>query len=216
LQGDDERILYALGLETGRHLEDLELTREELRLVQRGLSDAVTATRPQVNLDTWSRRANALMVARMDRRAEREKAAGRVFVENAAREPGAERLPLGTVLRMLRPGTGPAPTAVDTVRVRYRATLIDGTEVATLRAIDVPAEVGLRRSIPCWREGVPRIHVGGQALLTCPSSLAFGDRGQPGVRPGSAVRYVIELVGIASAPPRRPGHEGDEEQDEDD
>jgi len=43
--------------------------------------------------------------------------------------------------------------------------------------------------------------VGGKAVLTCPSSIAYGDRGQPPTIPGGATLvFEVELLDIVAAP----------------
>ena len=55
----------------------------------------------------------------------------------------------------------------------------------------------LNRVIKCWTEGVQRMKVGGQARLTCPAAIAYGDRGAGGVIPPNAVlQFEVELLGI--------------------
>jgi FKBP-type peptidyl-prolyl cis-trans isomerase FkpA len=51
--------------------------------------------------------------------------------------------------------------------------------------------------IPCWREGVAKMKVGGKARLVCPPSIAYGDRGAPPRIPGGAVlSFEVELLEI--------------------
>jgi FKBP-type peptidyl-prolyl cis-trans isomerase FkpA len=104
----------------------------------------------------------------------------------------------------LRPGTGDSPQASDAVSVRYRGTLIDGTEFDSSYKRPQPAQFALQNVIPCWAEGVQRMKVGGKARLICPSSIAYGDRGQPsraGGRPpipgGATLVFEVELIAIA-------------------
>ena len=95
------------------------------------------------------------------------------------------------------------------MKVHYRGTLIDGTEIDSTRRRRTPAELVLGNVIPCWTEGLQMMKVGGKARLHCPSSLAYGDRGQParaGGRPsipgGAVIIYDVELIAIAKAAPR--------------
>ncbi len=116
----------------------------------------------------------------------------------AAQEAGASTTPSGLVYRSLKDGTGPSPLATDTVRVHYRGTFPDGREFDSSHKRGQPATFPLNRVIKCWTEGVQRIKVGGKAKLTCPSAIAYGERGTPGgpIPPGATLQFEVELLGI--------------------
>jgi FKBP-type peptidyl-prolyl cis-trans isomerase FkpA len=105
----------------------------------------------------------------------------------------------GLVYRSLKEGTGPAPTAADTVKVHYRGTLTDGSEFDSSIKRGQPAEFPLGRVIKCWTEGVQRMKVGGKAKLTCPAAIAYGERGTPGgpIPPNATLSFEVELLGIS-------------------
>ena len=119
--------------------------------------------------------------------------------ESAAQEAGAQVLPSGLVIRMLKEGQGPQPMATDTVRVHYRGTFGDGREFDSSLKRGKPAEFPLNRVIPCWTEGVQRIKVGGKAKLACPAEIAYGAKGTPGgpIPPNTTLFFDVELLGIA-------------------
>ena len=106
--------------------------------------------------------------------------------------------PSGLIYRVVKEGTGPSPTATDTVKVHYRGTFPDGKEFDSSYKRGEAIEFPLNRVIKCWTEGVQRMKVGGKALLTCPPDIAYGDRGAGGVIPPNAtLQFEVELVGIA-------------------
>jgi FKBP-type peptidyl-prolyl cis-trans isomerase FkpA len=116
----------------------------------------------------------------------------------AAAEKGAVVTPSGLVYLSLRDGKGMGPVASDTVRVNYRGTFIDGREFDSSYKRGVPASFPLNRVIPCWTEGVQLMKVGGKAKLTCPSAIAYGERGAGNeIPPNSILRFEVELLGIA-------------------
>jgi FKBP-type peptidyl-prolyl cis-trans isomerase FkpA len=116
----------------------------------------------------------------------------------AAKEAGATVTASGLVYRSLKDGTGSNPGATDVVKVHYRGTLPDGKEFDSSIARGTPAEFPLNRVIKCWTEGVQRMKVGGKAKLTCPPSIAYGERGAGGVIPPNAtLHFEVELLGIA-------------------
>lgn len=115
----------------------------------------------------------------------------------AAAEAGAIVTPSGLVYRDLTAGSGASPAAADVVRVHYRGTLTDGTEFDSSYRRGQPASFPLDRVIRCWTEGLQRMKVGGKARLTCPSALAYGERGAGNVIPPNATLvFEVELLGI--------------------
>jgi len=116
----------------------------------------------------------------------------------AAAEAGASVTASDLVYRSLKDGSGAQPAATDTVRVHYRGTFPDGREFDSSYKRGQPTEFPLNRVIPCWTEGVQKIKVGGKAKLTCPASIAYGERGAGGVIPPNAtLQFEVELLGIA-------------------
>ena len=112
----------------------------------------------------------------------------------AAKEPGAVVTPSGLVFRSLKDGTGPSPTATDTVKVHYRGIAADGKEIDSSYKRGEPAEFPVNRVIPCWREGLQLMKEGGVIRLTIPANLAYGERGRPPRIPAnSTLVFVVEL-----------------------
>jgi FKBP-type peptidyl-prolyl cis-trans isomerase FkpA len=97
----------------------------------------------------------------------------------------------------LREGTGATPGPVDTVRVNYRGTLLNGREFDSSYKRGRPVEFPLTGVIRCWTEGLQLMKVGGKAQLVCPSNLAYGEQGIPGSVPRNAVLiFEVELLDI--------------------
>jgi FKBP-type peptidyl-prolyl cis-trans isomerase FkpA len=118
-------------------------------------------------------------------------------LDAAAKEAGAVVTASGLVYRSLKDGTGSSPTASDTVKVHYKGTFPDGKEFDSSYSRGTPIEFPLSRVIPCWTEGVQRMKLGGKAKLTCPSAIAYGERGAGGViPPNSTLLFEVELLGI--------------------
>ncbi len=115
----------------------------------------------------------------------------------AAKEAGAVVTASGLVYRSLKDGTGASPQASDKVKVHYRGTFPDGKEFDSSYKRNEAIEFPLNGVIPCWTEGVQRMKVGGKAKLTCPASIAYGERGAGGVIPPNAtLLFEVELLAI--------------------
>jgi FKBP-type peptidyl-prolyl cis-trans isomerase FkpA len=112
----------------------------------------------------------------------------------------AETLPSGVQITVLTPGKSGAamPKVTDTVTVHYRGTLQNGTEFDSSYKRGQPASFPLSRVIPCWTQGLQKLSVGSKALLVCPGSTAYGERGMPGtIPPNATLNFEVELLGIA-------------------
>ena len=82
------------------------------------------------------------------------------------------------------------------MKVNYRGTLTDGTEFDSSYKRNEPAQFPLTGVIKCWTEGVQKMKVGGKIQLVCPSDLAYGDAGRPGIPGGATLTFEIELLDI--------------------
>jgi FKBP-type peptidyl-prolyl cis-trans isomerase FkpA len=195
LTTDDQKIIYAIGLNMARPLGQLSLTPEEMAVLQRGISDQV-AGKPEIKLEEWGPKINQFAEARMGKASENEKVKGAAFVDKAAKEAGAVRLPSGVVYKEITAGTGATPTASSIVRAHYKGTLIDGKEFDSSYGKD-PIEIPLTSVVPCWTEGFQKMKVGGKAQLVCPSDQAYGDRGAGSdIPPGATLIFDVELLDV--------------------
>jgi FKBP-type peptidyl-prolyl cis-trans isomerase FkpA len=189
LATDDQKTVYAAGLFVyTRILAPLNLSRQELALVQRAIADEAKG-KPAEDLDTWGPKIQPFAQ-------QRGKQVSEAALTKALAEPGAVKTDSGIVYRQLRPGTGDAPKPTDTVKVQYRGTLPNGSEFDSSYKRDKPAEFALDHVIKCWTEGVQKMKVGEKAELVCPANLAYGDNPPPGIPPASTLTFEIELLGI--------------------
>ena len=193
---DEEKTVYALGLQVYRSLAPFDLSPAEMELSNRALADAA-AGKPAVDVNEWVPKLQPFAQARSARVAEQQKSSSKAYLAKLATEPGALKSESGLIYKDLQPGTGASPKASDTVKVNYRGTLIDGTEFDSSYKRNQPAQFPLSGVIRCWTEGVQKMKVGGKARLVCPSDIAYGDSGRPPMIPGGATLvFEIELLEI--------------------
>jgi FKBP-type peptidyl-prolyl cis-trans isomerase FkpA len=195
LTTDEQKAIYALGLSVHASLRPFALSPEELELFKRAVSDAA-AGNPAANLADLEATIEPLARGRAPILLAREKAAAKAYVDKVVATPGAVTKPSGLIYRETTAGTGASPVASDVVRVHYRGTLIDGAEFDSSYKRNQPASFPLGGVIKCWTEGVQLMKVGGKATLVCPSDIAYGDGGRPGIPGGATLTFEIELLGI--------------------
>jgi FKBP-type peptidyl-prolyl cis-trans isomerase FkpA len=194
---DDQKTIYALGLSIYKSLAQFDLSPADLDLVKRALTDAA-AGKPAVDLNQWGPKIQELVRTRAAKVVEHQKSESQAYLAKAAAQPGAVKTNSGLVYRELKPGTGPHPKPSDSVKVHYRGTLVDGTEFDSSYKRNEPAQFQLNQVVRCWTEGVQMMGVGGKSVLVCPSDLAYGDQGRPGIPGGATLVFEIELLGIAN------------------
>jgi FKBP-type peptidyl-prolyl cis-trans isomerase FkpA len=198
---EDEKTIYALGASLGKNLSAFGLSRSELELVKSGLTDAITNKKLEVDIAQYQPKIQALYQTRSQARAAEEKKKSATFLEQAAKQKGAQKTPSGLIYIEEKAGTGEQPKATDTVEVNYKGTLMDGTEFDSSYKRGKPAEFPLNGVIPCWTEGMQKMKVGGKSKLICPSSLAYGDRGTGSIPGGAALIFEVELLQVKPKPP---------------
>jgi FKBP-type peptidyl-prolyl cis-trans isomerase FkpA len=194
---DEQKAFYSLGVNINKQLSVFDMTPEELKYVQQGMSDAAAGKKLAVEPEANMQKLGQLAKARMTKAAEKQKAQAKPFLEKAAAEKGAKKTASGLIYKEIKAGTGISPKANDVVKVHYTGTLIDGKEFDSSVKRGQPVEFPLGQVLPCWSEGVSLMKVGGKAKLICPSDLAYGDFGRPPLIPGGATLiFEVELLDV--------------------
>ena len=197
---DEQKTFYALGLAISSRLGSLELTAEEIEMIKIGLGDGIMGVEPKVGLEEFGPKIDPMLAARSEAVAEKEKAAGAIFVQEAAAVEGAIKTASGAIYLEQEAGTGSQPKATDMVKLHYHGTLRNGKVFDSSRQGGTPVEFRLDQVVPCFSEGIQMMKVGGKGKLTCPASSAYGDRGAPPlINPGAALAFEVELLDIITA-----------------
>lgn len=194
---DEQKTLYAIGVALSHSLHGFSLSEAELEIVKSGLSDGVLKRPVKVDMQTYGPKIEVMGKARGAAVAEKEKKAGVAFLAKAAAEPGVKKTASGAIVKTLKEGSGPSPTATDKVKVHYHGTLVDGTVFDSSVKRGQPVTFPLGNVIKCWTEGLQQMKAGGKSRLICPADIAYGERGSPPIiRPGATLIFDVELLEI--------------------
>ena len=84
------------------------------------------------------------------------------------------------------------------MNVNYTGTLMDGTKFdSNLDHGTDPFNfaLGAHRVIKCWDQGVAMMTTGESATLTCPSDIAYGERGAGDkIPPNATLKFDVQLI----------------------
>lgn len=128
---------------------------------------------------------------------EANKKQGLAFLEANKTKEGVVSLPSGLQYKILQEGTGPKPSATDSVVCNYRGTLLDNTEFDSSYRRGQPATFPVTGVIKGWTEALQLMPVGSKWQLFIPAELAYGDRGAGGqIGPNATLIFEVELLSI--------------------
>jgi FKBP-type peptidyl-prolyl cis-trans isomerase FklB len=103
----------------------------------------------------------------------------------------------GLQYKVIKMGSGPKPTAQNTVKVNYVGTLIDGTEFDSSIKRNEPAQFPVSGVIAGWTEALQLMPVGSKFKLFIPADLAYGAKGAGDViKPYSTLIFEVDLLEI--------------------
>jgi FKBP-type peptidyl-prolyl cis-trans isomerase FkpA len=196
LKTEDEKTFYYMGSMLGGNLKRLNLTDEQLESVIRGIRESVKGTAIQLDDATYQAKLQALAQQQMSVASEAEKAQSKKFLDRMAATDGAITTDSGIVIREIVAGTGETPTVDSVVTAHYHGTLRDGTVFDSSVERGEPFTAPLSNVIPCWQEAITMMKVGGKSNVTCPSEVAYGDRGSGKIPAGAALNFEVELIAI--------------------
>jgi len=119
------------------------------------------------------------------------------FLAKNKEKAGVTTTASGLEYEVIKMGTGPKPTAQNTVKVHYVGTLIDGKEFDSSIKRNEPATFPVSGVIPGWTEALQLMPVGSKFKLYIPSTIAYGASGAGDViKPYSTLIFEVELLEI--------------------
>lgn len=131
--------------------------------------------------------------------------ANKKFLEDNAKRDGVKTTQDGLQYRVIKAGTGKAPTApTDNVTVLYKGQLITG-QVFDQTMEGMPATFPAGALIPGWVEALQMMKEGDEWELVIPAELGYGEAGAGGViPPNQTLVFQMALLKVAPEGPPPP------------
>jgi FKBP-type peptidyl-prolyl cis-trans isomerase len=165
-----------------------EFTGQKLLLGEKELGAVMAAFQTEIR----QKQVQARRIATID-----NKKAGDAFLAENKTKEGVVTLPSDLQYKVLRAGAGKKPTEADTVEVRYRGTLIDGTEFDNSeRSGQGTVTLAVKGLVPGVKQALQLMPVGSKWQLLIPAQLAYGQQGSGNIGPNSTLIFEIELLAI--------------------
>ncbi len=212
-KGEIDSVSYLVGVNFGMMIKGQiadEISDLNMSEIRKGMEDALKAEDPKgygdtnyvkqfkINLDDANRIITGLINKRMAYKAEVALNEGRDFLKANARKEGVDTTASGLQYRIENAGGEYKVMPQDTVEVKYKGTLLDGT-VFDETTGDETRTFNANRVIKGWTEGLGLLGEGGKATFYIPSELAYGERGTRGISPNSVLIFDVEVVRIGKA-----------------
>jgi FKBP-type peptidyl-prolyl cis-trans isomerase FklB len=218
LTTDKDKLSYALGMNFGKMMHGQAVKPDEVSfsIMTRGMQDEFAGGKTLLTdaevrdlLNTYQAALKTRQQEAQKEAMETNKTAGEAFLAANKTKEGVVALPSGLQYKILTAGTGPKPTASDTVVCNYVGTLIDGKEFDSSVKRGKPATFPVGGVIKGWTEALQLMPVGSKWELFIPPNLAYGERGPSAdIGPNSTLIFQVELLSIqakaAAAPAAAP------------
>ena len=115
------------------------------------------------------------------------------FIARKAKESGVNRLPGGTLYKVIKAGNGRIPSEKQTISIKYTGKLMDGTVFDTTNGKGA-VELKAYQLIHGLSEALTHMKVGSTWEIYIPYEQAYDYREQGSVKPYSALIFIVTLV----------------------
>jgi len=206
LKTDKDKESYAIGMNVGKnvgnniHRDGLDV---DINILLRGMKDtlsngktAMTDDEAKTAITNLQTRVRKEQAEKAQLAGEANKKAGDAFLAENKTKDGVVTLPSGLQYKILTVGTGPKPTATDTVVCNYKGTLLDNTEFDSSYSRKQPLTIPVGGVIKGWTEALEMMPVGSKWQLFIPSDLAYGAQAKGPIGPNSTLIFEVELLSI--------------------
>jgi len=201
-----DSVSYLIGINFGSFIKSYNFGDVNYKEIQKGINDFVNAKGNMQDPDFTEQfridpnEMNDIFNSFLAKRAEYMSVVNKEkedeFLASNKKKADVKETESGLQYQIIAAGNDVKPSAVDTVVVRYRGSLLDGTVFDEVPADAEPIEMVLNHVIAGWQEGLQLVGEGGSIKLFVPSALGYGERGNNGIEPNSTLIFDVDLLEV--------------------
>lgn len=200
----NEKVSYSIGYDIGNNFNKQSIDSLDLSQLMTGIEDGMNGKDAKLEdkerssvMRQFQQQVMAQQAQRTQEEASKNKKEGEDFLAKNKKKDGVKTTDSGLQYKILKKGTGPSPTADDSVTVNYEGTLVDGTVFDSSYKRGKPVTFPVNGVIKGWTEALQMMHEGGQWKIFIPSDLAYGKRGTRGpIGPNEVLIFKVDLLDV--------------------
>ncbi len=200
-----DSVSYLIGINFGSFLKNFDFGDVNWTQIRKGVNDYLNAKGTprdpefgkqfKVDPNEMNQIFNGFLEMRNNKLMLENKLASDKFFEKNQSKPGVQVSESGLQYIIENPGSDLKATSdKDTVYVRYKGTLLDGTVFDEQQADSVRFVVG--RVVKGWIEGLKLVGEGGKVKLFIPSELGYGERAPREIGPNQALLFDVDVCKV--------------------
>ena len=187
---------YAIGLSVANFYSQQGMKNVNVNAIAKAISDVYNKRKPMLDETTANSCVMKLMSEMQSSKAKPNIEAGEAFLAKNKTNPNVKTTPSGLQYEVITQGTGPKPSATDTVVANYKGSLLNGTEFDNSYKRGEPLTIQVNHVIPGWTEALQLMPVVSKYTLYIPYQLAYGLNDNGPIPGGSVLVFEVELLGI--------------------
>lgn len=194
----NDSISYAFGISLAEFLKSQGVSTISYPMLNLAISQSLKQQKTLLDANQANMVIGQMAEKKREQASGEAKLAGTKFLTENKNKPGVIETASGLQYEIIKQGTGPKPTATDTVMAHYKGMLLNGEEFDNSYSRGEPISIPVNQVIPGWTEALQMMPVGSKWKLYIPSSIGYGDFGAGGgqIPGGATLVFEVELLEI--------------------
>ncbi|HEX5655153.1 MAG TPA: FKBP-type peptidyl-prolyl cis-trans isomerase [Chitinophagaceae bacterium] len=204
LKNINDSASYAVGVSVANFYKQQGITKLNTTLVSKGITDVFGSKKTLLDDATCNSVMNTYMNRIQQQKSKGAIDSGEAFLKKNKLKPGIKTTASGLQYEVIAEGSGPKPTATDSVTCHYKGTLLNGFPFDDSYSRGQPITFALRGVIPGWTEGLQLMNTGSKYRFFIPYTLGYGAFDYGPIPGGSMLIFEVELLEVRKAQEAKP------------